>query len=117
MREERIPPVRPRRKFDSLGLSARADVTCVGTFRVRRKTGLHQVERWVVRVVLEPGSRKCAIDDLSDRHPRSLLKHNLCGYAGDERQAAQLDKLHAVVFTLYRRLVSVVLKVLRETGS
>ena len=57
------------------------------------------------------------IIDLSDRHPRSLLERNLCCYTGDERQAARLDKTHAVSLALYRMLVRVFLKFLRGDWS
>ena len=54
MRVERVPPVRPRREFDLLGILARSDVTGVGPVRLRRKTGLHPVEIRVIRAVLDP---------------------------------------------------------------
>ena len=52
VREERVPPIRPRREFKSLGLSARAGVPSVGTVRLSHETSLHPVERLVERAVL-----------------------------------------------------------------
>ena len=113
MRKERVPLITPRRKFDSLGISERADVPDIGSVRLRRETILHPVERWVVRVVLVTEVSKHAGDDLGDRRPRSLIERNLCGRAEDKRQAARLDEAYDVIFSLYRRLVSISLKVLR----
>ena len=52
VRKERVPLIRPRREFDLLGISARADVPGVGTVHLIHETGLHPVERWVKRPVL-----------------------------------------------------------------
>ena len=53
-----FPPVIPRREFDSLGLTAGADVTVVGPVLLRRKTGLYAVKQWVVHAVLDPEDRE-----------------------------------------------------------
>ena len=111
MREERVPPVRPRRKFDLLVLTERADVTGIGPVRLRRKTDLHPFKRRVVHVVLEPEVRNRAGDDLGDLRTLLLIDRNLCVRAGDECQAAQLYKAHDVVFVLGRRLMGIVLEV------
>ena len=117
MRKERVPLIKPRRKFDSLGLSESLDVSGVGSVQLGREDCLYPVEIRVERAVLEPKDRERAGDDLGDRRPRSLLEHDLCGRAGDERQAAQLDEVRAVVFTLKRGLVRTLPKVLRENGG
>ena len=117
MRKERVSLIIPRCEFDSLGILAHADVPGVCPVRLRRKTGLHPVEHLVECAVLEPKARECAGGDLGDRRLRSLPEHDICGRAGDKRQATRIDEAHAVVFSLYRRLVSVVLKVPWETGS
>ena len=111
MREERVPPVRPRRKFDLLGFMARADVTGIGPIRLHRKTDLHPFKCRVVHVVLYPEVRKRAEDDLGDLCALLLIERNLCGSAGDKRQAAQLYKAHNVVFVLGRRLMGIFLEV------
>ena len=50
--KERVLSIRPRREFDLLGLSARADVPGVGTVCLVRETDLHPVERRVECEVL-----------------------------------------------------------------
>ena len=110
VREERVPPIRPCREFYLLGLSTRADMPGVGSIRLGLETHLHPVERWVEHAVPEPKARKRAVDDLGDWRLWSLLERHFCGCAGDERQAARLDKARAVVFTLDRWLVRTVLE-------
>ena len=100
MHEERIPPIRLRREFDSLGISTRADVPDVGSVCFGREARLHPVKRRVERAFLEPEACERAGDDLGYRLLRSLLKRDTCGCAGDERQSLQLDEGRAVVFTL-----------------
>ena len=89
----------------------------VGPVRLRHETGLHPVKCRVERVVLDPKVRKHAGDDLCDQRLRSLLERNLCGCAGEKRQATRLEKAHAFVFALYRNLMCVSLEVLRENIS
>ena len=115
VRKKRVPPTKPRREFDSLRLLARADVPGVGSIRLGREACLHQVELQVEHAVLQHEAHECAGEDLGDWHLRSLLKHNLCGCAGDERQSARLDEARSIIFNLYHRLVRTVLEVLRET--
>ena len=117
VREERVPPIRPRRKFDLLGLSALVDVPIVGTVRLGRENGLHPVDRQVKRAVLDPETSKRAGDDLGDRRPQSLLERDICGRAGEKCQAARFDEARVVIFTLYHRLVRAVLEVPKDTGG
>ena len=88
VRKERIPPIRPCHEFDSLGLSARADVSGVGSVCLGHEACLHPVERWVEHAVLDTKARKRAGEYLGDQRLQSLLERNLCGPAGDERQSA-----------------------------
>ena len=46
VRKERVPPIRPRRKFDLMGISARADVNGVSPVRLLRETGLNHSSAW-----------------------------------------------------------------------
>ena len=109
MCKERVPPIRPYHKFDSLGISTRVDVPIVSTVCLGRENGLHPVDCWVKRAVLEPKSCECVGDDLCDRRLRYLLESDLCGHAVDEHQAAQIDEARAVIFNIYLRLVCDVL--------
>ena len=84
MRKERVPPIIFCREFESLGLSAHADVPGVGTVRLGCETGLHPVNQQVKCAVLETEARKRTGDDLGDQRMRSLLESKLCGRAGDE---------------------------------
>ena len=85
VREERVPPIRPRREFDSLGIPACVNVPSLVPVHLRRETVLHTVKLRVERAFLDPEARERAGDDLSDQRPRSLLKRDLCGCAGDTR--------------------------------
>ena len=115
MRKECVPLVRRHRKFESLGITVRADVTSVGPICLRRKTGLHPVERRVVHAVLDPEAHKRAGYDLGDRRARPLLERDLYGCAGDEHQAARIAEACAIVFFLNRRLICFSLEAPQET--
>ena len=117
VRKERVPLIRTRLEFDSLGILACSYVPGVGSVCLGREARLHPVDHRVKHAVLEPKARECAGDDLGDWHPRSLLKRDLCGRAGGKRQATRLDEACTVVFTLYRSLVCTVLEFLRDTGG
>ena len=117
VREEHVPLIRPRQEFELLGISERADRPGVGFFHLRREPCLHLVERGVKRAVLEPQARNHAGDELNDWIPQSLLERDICSHAGDKHQAALLDKVRTIIFTINRRLMHTFFEVTRKIGS
>ena len=83
VREERVPLIRPRHKFDSLGLSARLYVPGVDSVRLVHEAHLHPVHRRVEHAVSEIEACKRTGDDIGDWRSWYLLDCNLCGRAGE----------------------------------